>query len=166
MCAAPKGNKNAKGNKGGRPTDYKSEYCEALIKWFEVEPNREVEIPHLKDGEVAWTDYKIMANPLPKFHEFAKSIGVVHSTLLEWCDKQIEFSKTYTRAKELQKYFLIENGLNGCYNANFAIFVSKNITDMRDRQELTGADGKDLIPARTLTKEEAKIFLSKIENEC
>lgn len=142
--AAPKGNKNAIGNKGGRPTDYRPEYCEALIKWFEIEPNREVEIPHYKDGEITWNDYKIIANKLPKFHEFAKSIGIVHSTLLEWCDKNIEFSKAYTRAKELQKYFLIENGLNGCYNPTFAIFVSKNITDMKDKTETQISGGLSL----------------------
>jgi len=136
--AAPKGNKNAIGNNGGRPTDYKTEYCEALIKWFEIEPNYEKELPHYKDGEITWYDYKTIANRLPKFHEFAKSIGVTHKTLLNWCDVNIEFLQAYTQAKELQKYFLIENGLNGCYNAAFAIFVSKNITDMKDKQDIEG----------------------------
>jgi hypothetical protein len=130
------GNKNALGNEGGRPTDYKAEYCQSLIEWFEIEPNREVELPHYKDGEVTWTDTKTVANKLPKFHEFAKSIGVTHQTLLNWCDAHIEFFAAYTRAKELQKFFLIENGLNGCYNPAFAIFVSKNITDMKDKQEI------------------------------
>jgi hypothetical protein len=163
---APRGNKYALGNKGGRPSSYKPEYCDKIVKWFEVEPNREVEIPHYKDGAVTWIDFKIVANKLPKFHEFAKSIGTSTVTLLEWCDKHEEFLSAYTQAKELQKYFLIENGLNGCYNPNFAIFVSQNITDMRNRHELTGADGKDLIPARTLTKAEAKVFLNKLENDC
>lgn len=38
----------------------------------------------------------------------------------------------------------------------------------RNRQstELTGKDGKDLIPARVLTKEEASEFLKKLEDEC
>ena len=36
----------------------------------------------------------------------------------------------------------------------------------RQSTEVTGKDGKDLIPARVLTKEEAKEYLSKIENEC
>ena len=147
--AAPKGNKNAVGNEGGRPTDYKAEYCKAIIKWFEVEPNYEKELPHYQGGELSWMDYKTFANRLPKFHEFAKSIGVSHQTLLNWCDNHVEFFEAYTQAKELQKYFLIENGLNGCYNAPFAIFVSKNITDMRDRQEITGADGAPIITSIT-----------------
>jgi hypothetical protein len=130
------GNQNALGNEGGRPTDYKPEFCEAIIEWFDIEPNREIEINHQKAGETVWIDTKIVANKLPKFHEFAKSISVTSQTLLNWCDSHTEFFESYTRAKELQKYFLIENGLNGCYNPAFAIFVSKNITDMKDKQEL------------------------------
>lgn len=36
----------------------------------------------------------------------------------------------------------------------------------RQNTELTGKDGKDLIPARVLTKKEAQEFLSDLENEC
>jgi hypothetical protein len=145
---APHGNKNAVGNEGGRPTDYKPEYCEKIIEWFEIAPNREVEIPHYKDGGVTWNDYKTVANKLPKFHEFAKSIGVVHQTLHNWCDSHVEFFEAFTRAKELQKYFLIENGLNGCYNPTFAIFVSKNITDMKDKQEVEDHHTGEIIITR------------------
>jgi len=39
--------------------------------------------------------------------------------------------------------------------------------DAPTKTEVTGKDGKDLIPpARILTKEEAKVFLNKIDNEC
>jgi phage terminase small subunit len=34
-----------------------------------------------------------------------------------------------------------------------------------EKKELTGADGSDLIPARTLTNEEAKNFLQELKNE-
>lgn len=45
--------------------------------------------------------------------------------------------------------------------------TNKDPQNWRNRQstELTGKDGKDLIPARILTKQEAKDFLNKIENE-
>lgn len=36
----------------------------------------------------------------------------------------------------------------------------------RQNSEVTGKDGKDLIPARTLTKKEAKELLDDLENEC
>lgn len=37
---------------------------------------------------------------------------------------------------------------------------------LADKSEVTGKDGSPLIPARILTKEEAKEFLNKLENEC
>jgi len=36
----------------------------------------------------------------------------------------------------------------------------------RQNTEVTGKDGKDLIPARVLTKKEAQEFLSNLEDEC
>lgn len=36
----------------------------------------------------------------------------------------------------------------------------------KHNNEVTGKDGKDLIPARVLTKQEAKDLLNKIENDC
>ncbi len=42
----------------------------------------------------------------------------------------------------------------------------KFIVPVMKSAEITGADGKDLFPpARTLTKEEAKIYLNNLENE-
>ena len=67
---------------------------------------------------------------------FAHKIGVCHDTLLEWCKRHPEFSEAYTCAKELQKQHLIECGLLGLFNSKFAIFTAKNITDMRDKQEI------------------------------
>lgn len=118
---------------GGRPTKYKPEYCQTLIEFFDVEPYEDKPLEHYgKDGEVKWTDYKRMANKLPTLRNFAKEIGVSFDTVYEWVKQHKKFSDAFTQAKDLQKWFLIENGLNGCYNPMFAIFTAKNITDMRD----------------------------------
>lgn len=132
---APKGNKNAIGNKGGRPAEYNPEYCQQMIDYFSIAPYYERGIEHFKDGYVAWVDPKIVPNELPAFHKFATKIGVTHQTLLNWSEKHVEFFDAYTRCKELQKFFLIENGLLGCYNPIFTMFVAKNITDMKDKTE-------------------------------
>ena len=118
--AAAKGNKYALGNKGGRPTKYDPKYCEELIKYFSTNP----------------TDDQGNANRLPALHRFAQSINAATRTVLDWRDKHEEFLQAYTRAHELQKWFLIENGLNGNYNPGFAKFVAVNITNMRDKQEV------------------------------
>lgn len=143
----------------GRPTKYQEEYCQMLIDFFDVEPYEEREINHYeKDGSVKWTDYKRMANKLPTIRDFAKKIDVHIDTIYEWLKVYEEFSEAYTRAQEMRKWFLIENGLNGCYNPAFAIFVAKNITDMKDTQDhnIGGAIKLELI--KNATNEE----LSKI----
>lgn len=124
-------------NPVGRPTKYKPEYCQMLIDHFSILTEREVELPHYNpDGSIKWVDKKTECNDLPCFHEFADKIGVEEGTMLDWCKVHTKFRQAYTRAKKLQKFFLIKNGLKGNYNANFAIFCAKNITDMSDRIEV------------------------------
>ena len=48
----------------------------------------------------------------------------------------VEFCKAYKEAKELQKEFLIHNGLVGAANAPVTIFTAKNVTDMRDQVDV------------------------------
>ncbi len=72
----------------------------------------------------------------PFLFEFAHEIGVSDRTLERWAKKHKEFCRAYKEAKELQKNFLIINGLLGLYKPAFAIFTAKNITDMRNEKSL------------------------------
>lgn len=78
----------------------------------------------------------MLPNKFPTFENFACSLNVSIQTMLNWCDVHPEFLEAYTYAKNRQKAWLMENGMNGTYNPHFTQFVAKNITDMRDKQEL------------------------------
>lgn len=138
---APK-KKSPPKNKGGRPTKYDPKFCVMIIRHFSIKPFFRKELKHYdKNGDYRWSDYKTMSNAMPTFLGFATKIGVDDDTLENWAkeenkDKYPGFFGAYIRAKVLQKNFLIENGLNGSFNPQFAIFVAKNITDMKDKQEL------------------------------
>lgn len=110
-----------------------------LIRFFDVEPYVDIKLPHYDyvkgKKRIKWTDYKRVANRLPTLRNFAKKIGVASSTVYLWVQKHKEFSDAFTHAKELRKWFLIENGLNGCYNPVSFKFVAVNITDMVDKKE-------------------------------
>lgn len=122
---------------GGRPTKYKKEYCEQIIEFFSRPPYEEIEVRHHnKDGKVYKTEIKRKPNDLPFLFEFAREIGVSDRTLERWAKRNSEFCRAYKEAKELQKAFLITNGLLGLYNPTFAIFTAKNITDMRDKKNI------------------------------
>ena len=117
----------------GRPTKYHPEYCQQMLEWFQSkQPNREIELNHYKNGELSFVDKKLIATDFPTFERFAREIGVTHRSLQEWCKIHPDFSRAYTCCKEIQKDFLMINGLNNVYNANFAAFVARNITDLKD----------------------------------
>lgn len=127
---------------GGRPTKYKAEYAKKMLQHFKVEPYKREVIEsrkeYFKDGEVKSESekFRLTPNKMPTFFSFAESINVDVDTLRNWCDEHEEFFGAYTRAKDLQKEWLIANGLSGAANPQFAIFTAKNVTDMRDKVDV------------------------------
>lgn len=129
----------------GRPTKYKAEYCDLIIEFFSIHP-----------FEIFSTPFgpKRTANTMPTFHDFARTIGVNEDTVVEWATakdvqgqlKHADFSAAYREAKTLQKWFLIENGLNGVYNSRFAEFTAMNISDMRRVVQPVDDNGNTLKP--------------------
>jgi hypothetical protein len=147
MARKPKKKKKAKKpKKNGRPTKYRKSFCKQIIKYFSVEPTKEVKVSYTNRKGEKWTKTELAAEPLMFLSNFAAKIGVCHDTLLEWCKVHPEFSEAYARAKELQKQHLIKCGLLGLFNSHFAIFTGKNIAGMKDKQEHehTGKDGKPI----------------------
>lgn len=119
----------------GRPTKYKPKYCQEIIKYFNIEPWREIyDIYTYKDGTTKETK-RLIANDLPTLEGFATKIDVNIDTLNDWGKKHPEFLRAKEKAQALQKDILIKNSLAGLYQGNFAIFVAKNVTDMKDRTE-------------------------------
>lgn len=131
-----------KNGTAGRPTDYKSEYCEQIVEFFDVPPFKTVElITTDKRTGRKYANQEFQGSALPTMERFAANIGVDDDTLVEWGKKHPEFAAAVLRAKRLQKDILVTNGLLGLYNGGFAQFVARNFTDMRDKQELDLTSG-------------------------
>lgn len=113
----------------GRPTKYKSEYCNEIIEYF-------------KNPTIKMVGEKVVPE-LPLFGAFAVSIGVTHDTLLEWIKVHPEFSVAYSKAKQLQETHLVQNTICGLYNSPFAIFTAKNILGWRDQQDIKHSGDKE-----------------------
>lgn len=144
---APKGNKNAAGNKGGgRPTVYKAEYVKIAAKLYEL----------------GATDYEV-----------AQAFEVSEGTIRNWQAKHIEFSTAAKNGKTLnddrverslyhkavgytftsEKVFQFQGQIVRAQTVEHvppdttaAIFWLKNRRkeDWRDRQELSGPNGGPL----------------------
>ena len=150
-----------KKNKGGRPTKYKPEYCKRLIAFFDIEKNKRVvkkekNITKSNGTVESEIEYMLIAEDLPTFEKFARSIGVSYDTLIsEWAKKYKEFSEAYNTAKQIQKEFLTDNGLKGLYPPSSFIFVAKNITDMKDKQDLDVMSGGEKLGVIILPQKNA-----------
>ena len=124
-------------NKGGAPTKYKKEYCEMIIKYFKVPPQRaEYKLEYFQNGKLKSQTPIIMANQFPTFQGCADEIGVHIDTLHEWKDKHKEFSEAYMRAKQLQEKIWLVNAMQNLYNPQFAQFFGKNCLGYKDKQEI------------------------------
>ena len=121
--------------KVGRPTKYKPEYCEKLIKFFNKEPYIEKKTQEVDKKGNKKTITKHIVTDLPLLCKFAADIGVNQDTLHEWSKNHKEFSEAMKTAKEMQKNILVINGLRGNYDTGFAKFVAINATDMVDKKE-------------------------------
>lgn len=119
-----------------RPTKYRQEYCDLLLKQFRISPYYEIKVQKRTKNGYFYTKTVRKPNDLPTFTQFALSIGISRETLHEWAkpeneDKYEGFSYAYRVAKSLQKDILIQNGLLGLYKSGFAIFMAKAITDLK-----------------------------------
>ena len=127
-----------------RPTKYKKEYCKKMFEFFNIPHTLDKAIINYdKDGNEK-ISYVEKANILPTFEKFAVNIGVCRDTLDAWTKEYQEFSDTYKKCKNLQKDMLNDLAMRGFYNPTYTIFVAKNITDMRDKQEVVTTPDDEL----------------------
>ena len=125
---------------GGRPTDYRPEYCEEIIKFFSIDPA--VAVPGVdRDGNPRDI---MVPNRFPTFERFATNIGVTSRTLQNWSEEtdergnlvHPEFFRAYAQAKDLQGANLVEGGMGGTYSGPFTVLAAKNLMTWRDKQDL------------------------------
>lgn len=152
-------------NLGGRPTKWTPEVNEQIVEFFSGDRFREVEIVTTGKNDYSKIETKLVAEELPTFERFGHSIDVDSATFVNWANADRAaikantesnypgFFAAYTHAKQLQKDFIMQNGLMGLYNGQFAIFIAKNVTDLKDKQELElggeiGIKGYAVVPQK------------------
>lgn len=103
---APKGNKNAVGNKGGAPTKYSDEMYDKACDY-------------LKNYDEIYEDL------IPSIVGLALVLEVRRETLYEWAkdEKKVEFANILGAIQEKQENVLIKNGLNNTFNSNITKLV-------------------------------------------
>lgn len=157
-----------KNGKAWRPTDYRPEYAQQLID-FMSRTSHEVWINKTyykawdwsRDWWVKSEKHVVIAETYPTLQRFAFNIWVLVETLNNWADakysidypwidddgnplawtrKHPEFFDSLRIAKQIQEAILVENGLNGNYSSQFAVFIAKNNFGYSDKTELDVSD--------------------------
>lgn len=116
----------------GRPTDYRPEYCQMLIDYFNRKPYETN-----SEGNLEALDFPSLAG-------FACTLEVSRDTLANWAKANKDFFCAYKRAKDYQENFLIVNSMKGLTNPAFSIFTAKNVLGWRDKVELSEDEETDL----------------------
>lgn len=154
--AAPKGNKFAEGNQGGRPPVFKTpeEMQERIDAYFNGGANKRQVV----------TLSGILEVPALTMSGLAYFLGFSSRNSLYDYDENEEFSGILKKARLKIEMNYEERLAEG--KPTGAIFALKNMGwEDRTKSELTGKDGKDLVPpARILSKDEIKDFISDLKN--
>jgi len=97
---------------------------------------------------------------LPSIEGLAIYLKVNRDTIYEWRKVHEDFSDILDELLSRQAETLLNNGLSGDYNSTIAKLVLAKHNYV-DRQEMTGKDGKDLIPEdREKANEAIEMFLN------
>ena len=159
-------------NDTGRPTKYKPEYCEDIVRYFEkcqaeilvdvkfFQPNKNATISTILNplneeetvdaGNVKEIVQKLVMQRFPTMVRYALSIDSDEDTFLDWDKLYKDFLGARRKCKQIQEAILIENWLQGTYNSQFAMFLLKNNHWYKDRQDISAENininGWDLPP--------------------
>jgi len=115
----------AEKNLGGRPTEYRPEYCDKVDKYLETATKDNMH--------------------LPKIVSFAIYLGVAKSSLYVWAKDHPKFSDALAKIMEFQEERLEDDGIYGGNQVNATIvkLLLQNNHGMREKQDMT-TDGKQL----------------------
>lgn len=125
---------NANGNPGGIATNlYRPEYATTTFKeYLEV-------CEHKHDPTLIPTEssYIVIHNAkMPTLEDYATYLGFHHSTLQAWAGREPEFAHALDIMKDIQRSFLINNGLSGRYNSTIAKLLLGTNHGLIERREV------------------------------
>lgn len=144
---------DGKTNATGRPTSYRPRFCKKLLDYFDTEPYQTtIETTTFKSGITKTTEI-LVANDLPLFEDFAKTIKISVAALHNWKKKHPDFKAAYEEAQKRQESHWIKCSMRGLYDTAFAIFFGKNKYDWKDKKEVSGPGGEPLLKYPDLPKE-------------
>jgi hypothetical protein len=131
-------------NKGGRPEEYKEEYCEKVDEYLKECQDEEIRVIKQSNLEKGYEMYdNRLKVKLPTIEGFALFIGVSKKSIYNWEKDNPKFLHSLDKIKTEQQQRLIDKGLSGDYNSTIAKLILSANHGMRERTDIT-TDDKEL----------------------
>jgi len=122
---------------GGRPTEYRPEYCESIIKFMTYENYaEEIKVEHVNSKGDKWVEVKRIPAELKFIEDWLWENGISAQAASEWKQRYPEFGESYARARQLQTAHLLKCGFAGLSDPTMTKFAAVNLTDLRDKTDL------------------------------
>ena len=177
-CNKPKGERETGFCLCGRPGKYYKEIIDDMFEYFNRQLTKiETKKCTTKTGGTFWLD-DVIANDFPTFEQFSTLYPFVAiKTMQSWTREKTKdgkrlrykkFSEAYAICKQLQKDFLIKNGITGKLQPQMAKLIGINLAGLRDEKSITHKGDeenpvvtKEQKPTRDLSDEELQEELEK-----
>jgi hypothetical protein len=109
--------------KVGRPSEYRPEYCEDILEYF----NKAL---YKSQDSKSWGKESKELNDFPTFQYWtAVKIGITIQTMHNWAKAHPEFMEALERCKKIQENMLLNGALSRAYDSSFAKFIMNSISD-------------------------------------
>lgn len=132
----------------GRPSGYHPDLCEKLIAWFD-RPRTERVIKKQRtikqrNGDIAEEiEWETVSTGLATFDGFAAHVDEPLTTLKQWSQKHPDFKAAWSRARAMQRDWLVELGTRSLILPGTYTFTMANISEWRAQPiERIGEDRK------------------------
>ncbi len=123
----------------GRPTDYTPDIGELARSYLS------------DDESVNYLSYK---HAIPSVVGLCRVLNRARSTIYQWAeDENHDFADILATSKEFQELVTLNGTLKGTLNPQIGKLVL-GLHGYHEKKELTGAEGKDLIPTSIITQYE------------
>ena len=131
-----------------RPVEYNSSILDKANEYLETCIDERYDWTKSDGAQSTSYEHRILVR-LPSIEGLARYLSVARSTVYKWKEEYPEFSDILEEILAEQAERLISNGLSGDYNPTISkLILTKH--GYSDKQEITGADGKDLMPTPIL----------------
>jgi len=128
----------------GRPIEYSEDILIKAKEYINSCVDEEDEY-HKTRGDKSDGYERLIKVKLPTIEGLAVYLGIARHTVYDWQEKYPDFLRIIDELQAIQADRLINNGMSGDYNPTIAkVLLTKH--GYREGQEISGPNGKDLIP--------------------